>query len=49
MIMHGKVKIAAVGLGNRTCKYLRYVEEHGESAELVAVVDPDPSKADWAR
>ena len=47
--MHGKVKIAAVGLGNRTCKYLRYVEEHGESAELVAVVDPDPSKADWAR
>jgi len=48
MIMHGKVKIAAVGLGNRTCKYLRYVDEHGESAELVAVVDPDPSKADWA-
>ena len=44
MIMQkGKVKIAAVGLGNRTCKYLRYVEEHGESAELVAVVDPDPA------
>ena len=49
MIMHGKVKIAAVGLGNRTCKYLRYVEEHGELAELVAVVDPDLSKADWAK
>ena len=47
--MHGKVKIAAVGLGNRTCKYLRYVEEHGELAELVAVVDPDLSKADWAK
>ena len=46
MIMHGKVKIAAVGLGNRTCKYLRYLEEHGDAAELVAVVDPDLSKAD---
>ena len=44
--MHGKVKIAAVGLGNRTCKYLRYIEEHGDVAELVAVVDPDLSKAD---
>ena len=49
MIMQRKVKIAAVGLGNRTCKYLRYVEEHGELAELVAVVDPDLSKVDWAR
>lgn len=47
--MHGKVKIAAVGLGNRTCKYLRYVEEHGDVAELVAVVDPNLSKTDWAK
>lgn len=39
-----KVKIAAVGLGNRTCKYLRYVQEHQDIAELVAVVDPDRSK-----
>ena len=44
-----RVKIAAVGLGNRTCKYLRYVEEHGDVAELVAVVDPDLSKTDWAK
>lgn len=44
-----RVKIAAVGLGNRTCKYLRYVEEHGDMAELVAVVDPDLSKTDWAK
>ena len=49
MIMQGRVKIAAVGLGNRTCKYLRYVEEHRDVAELVAVVDPDLSKADWAK
>lgn len=41
---HKKVKIAAVGLGNRTRKYLRYVAEHKEIAELVAVVDPDPSR-----
>ena len=38
-----KVRIAAVGLGNRTCKYLRYVEEHQDVAELVAVVDTDGS------
>lgn len=38
------VRIAAVGLGNRTCKYLRYVEEHQDVAELVAVVDTDGSK-----
>ena len=49
MPKEGRVKIAAVGLGNRTCKYLRYVEEHGDVAELVAVVDPDLSKTDWAR
>ena len=44
-----KVKIAAVGLGNRTCKYLRYVQEHQEIAELVAIVDPDQSKIERIR
>ena len=39
-----RVKIAAVGLGNRTCKYLRYVAEHQDVAELVAVVDTDASR-----
>lgn len=39
------VRIAAIGLGNRTCKYLRYVAEHQDIATLVAVVDPDMSKA----
>ena len=43
--MSGKrVKIAAVGLGNRTCKYLRYVAEHQDIAELVAVVDTDAAR-----
>ena len=40
----GKVKIAAVGLGNRTCKYLRYVVEHQDVAELVAVIDTDVAR-----
>ena len=42
--MQARVKIAAVGLGNRTCKYLRYVAEHQDVAELVAVVDPDATR-----
>lgn len=41
---HSKIRIAAIGLGNRTCKYLRYVQEHQDVVELVATVDPDPSK-----
>lgn len=41
-----KLRIAAIGLGNRTCKYLRYVQDNPETIELIAVVDPDPSKAD---
>ena len=36
-----QVKIAAIGLGNRTCKYLRYVNEHDDLVRLVAVVEPD--------
>ena len=40
----GKVRIAAIGLGNRTCKYLSYVSEHRDIAEVVALVDPDASR-----
>ena len=39
-----RVKIAAVGLGNRTCKYLRYVTEHQDAAELVAAIDTDATR-----
>lgn len=35
------VRIAAIGLGNRTCKYLQYVKEHAEDVVLVAVVEPE--------
>lgn len=39
-----KVKIAAIGLGNRTYKYLHYIAEHRDLADLVAVIDGDESK-----
>ena len=42
-MMNSRVKIAAIGLGNRTCKYLRYVAEHPDLVELVAAVDTDSS------
>ena len=38
------VRIAAIGLGNRTCKYLQYVKSHAEEAGLVAVVEPEISR-----
>ena len=43
-MMNSKVKLAAFGLGNRTCKYLRYVAEHQDLVELMAVVDTDSSR-----
>ena len=42
--MQSRVKIAAIGLGNRTCKYLRYVAENSGVVELVAVIDTDVSR-----
>lgn len=42
--MHQRVKIAAIGLGNRTCKYLRYIAERQDITELVAVVDTDSNQ-----
>ena len=42
--MNSRVKLAAIGLGNRTCKYLRYVAEHPDLVELVAAVDTDSSR-----
>ena len=41
---NSRVKIVAVGLGNRTCKYLQYVADHPEFAELVAIADTDSSR-----
>ncbi|MCM1176577.1 MAG: Gfo/Idh/MocA family oxidoreductase [Clostridium sp.] len=36
-----KIRICAIGFGNRTRKYLKYVQSHPDEAELCAVVDPD--------
>ena len=35
------IRLAAIGLGNRTRKYLGYVQAHPEEVSLVAVVEPD--------
>lgn len=40
-MVRGQVRIAAIGLGNRTCKYLHYVKEHEDIVKLVAIVEPD--------
>ena len=40
------IRIAAIGLGNRTCKYLQYLKEHPDMVELVAVVEPDCCRRD---
>ncbi len=37
----GMVRLGAIGLGNRACKYLKYLELDREAAQLVAVADPD--------
>jgi predicted dehydrogenase len=36
------VKIAAIGVGNRTGKYLTYFQQNPQEVELVAVVEPNP-------
>lgn len=41
----GQVRIAAIGLGNRTCKYLHYVKGHQDVVRLVAIVEPDPARS----
>lgn len=38
------VRIAAIGLGNRTCKYLQFVKDHPERVVLTAVVEPDAER-----
>lgn len=43
------VSIAAIGVGNRTRKYLQYVTAHPESARLAAIVECDPKRLAEAR
>ena len=39
--MYGRIRLCAIGFGNRTGKYLKYVEQHPEEAAICAVVDTD--------
>ena len=45
----GQLKIAAIGLGNRTCKYLLYVRDHQDVVKLVAIVEPDSARLEAIR
>lgn len=47
--METKIRIAAIGYGNRVRKYLQYVEEHPTAAVLAAVVDSNELRLDEAR
>lgn len=38
----GPVRLAAIGLGNRARKYLKYVREHPGEATVVSLVEPNP-------
>lgn len=41
--------MAAIGIGNRTGKYLRYFSLHPDDVQLVAVVEPDPVRREACR
>lgn len=43
------IRLAAIGVGNRTGKYLRYLEAYPGRAALVAIVEPDPVRRENAR
>ncbi len=43
------VRVAAIGYGNRSRKYLKFVEEHPDQVQLAAVVDANPLRLQEAR
>ena len=43
-----KIRLAAIGVGNRTKKYLQYVSAHPESVSLAALVESDPERLEEA-
>ena len=44
-----KVKLAAIGVGNRTGKYLQYFQDHSDQVELVAIVEPNAIRREACR
>ena len=45
-IVRGPVSIVAIGAGNRMNTYLHYVQQHGSTVSLAAVVEPDDIRRD---
>lgn len=43
------IKLAAIGVGNRTGKYLTYLTEHPQEAELAALAEPNPIRREACR
>ena len=43
------IQLAAIGIGNRTGKYLHYFSLHPDVVELAAVVEPDPVRRESCR
>ena len=43
------IRLAAIGVGNRTGKYLQYFRVHPDAVELVAVAEPDPVRREAVR
>ena len=43
------VRLAAIGVGNRSGKYLRYLPGHPDSVRLVAIVEPDAVRREACR
>ena len=43
------VKLAVIGVGNRTGKYLHYFSLHPDVVQLAAVVEPDPVRREACR
>lgn len=43
------VRLAAIGVGNRTGKYLQYFRSHPDLVKLVALVEPNPIRREASR
>ena len=43
------VRLVPIGLGNRTRKYLKYVETHPEAGRVSAIVEPYEVRRNQAR
>lgn len=47
--MNKKIRVAVVGFGDRSEQYTKYLLKHPEEGEVVAVVDPNPTRLGYAK